>query len=434
MAERDLFQYNILEICGTAPGSNPVCPPNTNPTLLFSVTDPSGATTHQYGNAYNVRSTSTDPAFNAGGGVARLFALLAWDTIDYTNDGGTARPASAEGTDLRTAAEVTDNGDGTFLLTSALAIPASATGTGAIAIEGHPAAVDSTGAYTIRVPVNSQVEYFAITDSTPQPRRQVVDVPTKCDRCHDVLNVHGNNRNENGQLCVMCHNSSNTDVSQRPKDGTFDPTATPPTTGLPLVSALDGKTEESIDFKRLIHGIHAASATNFDGTEAHGFRTKGLVVYGFGGSSHDFSDVRFPGVLSKCETCHLPDTYTLADHTSDDGANWDLPAMNGIRGSTVNSYPNAASDGSDFDAQLADQTDDYKYSPIASVCSACHDGDLSMAHMTQNGAILDGAGSEQLAQSGNIEGCPVCHGPGKIADVKLVHDEAFANFLGEFIP
>ena len=28
----------------------------------------------------------------------------------------------------------------------------------------------------------------------------------------------------------------------------------------------------------------------------------------------------------------------------------------------------------------------------------------------------------------------VCHGPGKIADVKLVHDQAFANFLGEFIP
>jgi OmcA/MtrC family decaheme c-type cytochrome len=271
----------------------------------------------------------------------------------------------------------------------------------------------------VRVAVNSEVEYFAITDSTPQARRQIVDVPTKCDRCHDVLAVHGNNRNNNGQLCVLCHNPSNTDVSQRPKDGV---------TGLPTTATLDGKTEESIDFKRLIHGIHAGASS------AHGFRENGIVVYGYGGYSHDFSDVRFPGVLSKCETCHLPDTYTLADRSADDGGNWDLPAMNGIKGSTVDSYPTAAADGSDFAAKLADQAEDYKYSPIASVCSACHDSDLSMAHMTQNGALAGGVGSEQMAQEGNIEGCPVCHGPGKIADVKLVHDEAFANFLGEFIP
>jgi OmcA/MtrC family decaheme c-type cytochrome len=421
-AERALFKYNILEICGTAPGSNPVCPPNNNVTLKFSVTDPSGATTHQYGNFYNIRSTGTDPEFNSGAGSAtRLYALIAWNTKDYTNEGGAgSKPSSADSIDLRTSGSVVDNTDGTFTLTAASPIPSTATGTGAIAIEGHPAASDGTGTYNVRVAVNSEIEYFAITDSTPQPRRQIVDVPTKCDRCHDQLSVHGNNRNDNGQLCVMCHNPSNTDVSMRPKDGV---------TGLPDAAAtVDGKTEESIDFKRMIHGIHSGSAG------AHGFRENGIVVYGYGPQAHDFSDVRFPGVLSKCETCHLPDTYTLADRSADDGGNWELPAMNGIRGSTVNSYPTAAVNGSDFAAKLADQTEDYKYSPIASVCSACHDGELSMAHMTQNGAILGGAGSEQTAQEGNIEGCPVCHGPGKIADVKLVHDQAFANFLGDLIP
>ncbi|MFZ0469608.1 MAG: OmcA/MtrC family decaheme c-type cytochrome [Thiogranum sp.] len=428
-AERALFQFNILEICGTAAGSNPTCPPTVNPTVKFSVTDPSGATTHEYGNAYNVKSTGTDEEFSSS--AASLNILIAWDTRDYTNEGGTGtRPSRADSINVRTSTAVTDNGDGTFTLDGAAAspvevIPATAAGTGAIAMEGHPAADDGTGAFTVRVPVNSEVSYFAITDSTPQPRRQVVDVPTKCDRCHDVLNVHGSNRNNNGQLCVLCHNPSNTDVSQRPKDGT---------TGLPLVSPVDGKQEESIDFKRLIHGIHAASASNFDGTDAHGFRTKGLVIYGFGGSANDFSDVRFPGVLSKCETCHLPDTYTLADRSADGGGNWELPAMNGIKGSTVNSFQNALADGSDFDAQLIDQSDDWKYSPIASVCTACHDGTLEQQHMLNNGAILGGAGSEQVVQEGNIESCPVCHGPGKLADVKLVHDEAFENFLGEFIP
>jgi len=434
---RGYFQFNILEICGTAVGSNPTCPPTTNPTVKFSVTDPSGATTHGYGNAYNVRATGTDPEFTSGS--SSLNVLIAWDTRDYTNEGGTGtRPSRADSINVRTSTAVTDNGDGTFTLDGAAAtpvevIPATAAGTGAIAMEGHPAADDGTGTFPVEVAVNSEVSYFAITDSTPQPRRQVVDVPTKCDRCHDVLSVHGSNRNNNGQLCVLCHNPSNTDVSQRPKDAV---------TGLPDASVtLDGKQEESIDFKRLIHGVHAASATNFDGTQAHGFRTQGLVVYGYGGRDHDFSDLRFPGVLSKCETCHLPNTYTLADRSGDDppGGNWELPAMNGIKGSTVHSYPTADPTTPDYAAvtfadALIDQADDYKYSPIASACSACHDGTLEGQHMLNNGAILGGAGSEQVVQEGNIESCPVCHGPGKLADVKLVHDEAFESFLGEIIP
>jgi OmcA/MtrC family decaheme c-type cytochrome len=433
-AERAFFQYNILEICGIPIASNPVCPPTTNPTVKFSVTDPTGATTHQYGNAYNIRSTGTDMEFTSS--AATLNVLVAWDTRDYTNDGGSGtRPSRADSVNVRTSAAVTDNLDGTFTLKGALVtpvpvvIPTNATGSGAIALEGHPAADDGTGAFTVQVPVNSEVTYFAITDSTPKPRRQVVDVPTRCDRCHDVLMVHGNNRNNNGQLCVMCHNPSNSDVVKRPKDAF----------GLPNASAaLDGKREQSVDFKRMIHGIHAASVSNFDGTNGPGFREQGLVIYS-GSGPHDYSNVRFPGVLSKCETCHLPNTYTLADRSASGGGNWELPAMNGIRGSTVHSYPNAKSDGTDFSAQLIDQTDDLKYSPIASVCSACHDSTLSQAHMEDNGGILDGVIQSGLIanqnfQETNVEACPVCHGPGKIADVKLVHDDAFAKFLGDFIP
>ena len=429
---RAFFQFNILEVCGVAVDADPVCAPLSNPTLKFSVTDPTPGADHEYGSAYNVRSDGSDPEFSSSS--AGLNALIAWDTRDYTNDGGSGtRPARTNSVNLRTSPAVTNNGDGTFTLDTALispaaaeAIPATAIGTGAIAIEGRPAADNGTGVYDVQVPVNSEVAYFGITDTVPKPRRQVVDVPTKCDRCHDVLSVHGTNRNNNGQLCVMCHNPSNTDVSQRPKDAG---------TGLPNVAAtLDGKKEESIDFKRLIHGIHAASASNFDGTQAHGFREQGIVVYGFRGSVNDYSHVRFPGVLSKCETCHLPDTYTLADRSGTGGANWALPALFGIKGSTVDSSPNAAPDGSDFTARLTDQADDWKYSPTASVCSACHDGTLPREHMVDNGAIFGGAGSEQVMQDTNIESCAVCHGPGRLADVKLVHDEAFEDFLGEFIP
>jgi OmcA/MtrC family decaheme c-type cytochrome len=413
-AERDLFQFNILEICGNPPGPDAVCPPSApgvpSPvTVKFSVTDPSGATTHGYDNAYDINSTTGDPEFTAGSNSS-LSVLVAWSTTDYTNEGGNGtRPARAESVSVGSSDAVTDNGDGTFTLDGAavdppLLVPENATGSGAIGMEGHPAADDGTGEFSVRVPADSEVAYFAITDSEPKPRRTVVDVQAKCDNCHDVLSLHGGNRNNNAQECVLCHNPSNTDVAQRPKDAA----------GLPDTAVTeDGKKEESIDFKRLIHAIHAAD-----------FRTGGLVIYGFGGRANDFGDVRFPGVLSKCETCHStdPDTYTLEDRSSTGGGNWALPAMNGIKGSTVDSAPNAAN-AAEFDAKLIDQTDDWKYSPIASVCSACHDGTPELAHMADNGALLGGSGSEQAAQEGNVEICPVCHGPGRLADVEVVHND-----------
>jgi OmcA/MtrC family decaheme c-type cytochrome len=308
-------------------------------------------------------------------------------------------------------------------------------GSAVVAIEGRAAANDGSGTYDVRVAVNSPVEYFAVNDPAPFARRKVIDAVTKCDRCHDVLSAHGGSRNNNGQLCVICHNPSQTDVNDREMS-----------LGLPVANPFDGKTEEAVDFKRLIHGIHAAAQTLNDGvTPAHGMREHGLII---GDSdSHDFSDVRFPGVLSKCRTCHIEkgengaeyDTYTLEDHTADGGPNWELPSITIIQGSTVHSYPSADPTSPDYtSATLAeavlDHTDDYKYSPIASVCSACHDSLLELAHMSQNGALLGGTGSEQAVQETNIEGCPVCHGAGKLVDVEFVHDQAFENFIGDLIP
>jgi OmcA/MtrC family decaheme c-type cytochrome len=393
-----------------------------------------------------------------------------WDTHDYTNEtivhgNPQDNPAYAQQVNLLTSTKVSYLGNGEYLYDGTdVTIPDNASvtrpiGSAVVAIEGRGAAPVYNETlqifqYTAAVAVNSPVEYVAVNDAKPFARRKVVDAITKCDRCHDVLSLHGGSRNNNGQLCVICHNSSNTDVKDREARDTV--------TGLPLPSTLNGKTEESIDFKRMIHGIHSAAKTNYDGAAVHGFRENGLLI----GSEfadpldpasdviplHDFSDVRFPGVLSKCRTCHIEkgetdsdgnvakyDTYTLEDHTADGGPNWELPSMSGILGSTVHSYPSADPDSPDYTSAtlaeaLLDHTDDYKYSPIASVCSACHDSDLEMAHMSQNGALLGGSGSGQAAQETNIEGCPVCHGAGKLVDVELVHDKAFANFLGEIIP
>ena len=171
------------------------------------------------------------------------------------------------------------------------------------------------------------------------PRRDVVD-GNNCNQCHDSagqgISLHGNNRTSEIQVCVVCHNANNTDINRRPND----PTTTP-----------DEKVEESIDFKRMIHQIHTGAELE-----------NGVVIYGFGNSVHDFSNVEFIGNRQNCETCHLPNTYKLEDAAA--------------------TLPSTISTGAD----IGDPGDDLNISPMAAVCSGCHDDSVATTHMKKNGA------------------------------------------------
>ncbi len=399
------FQYNILTICGTAIDANPVCGPGVAPTVTFSVSDPTGGL-HGYGTNYDVAGPAVadrDPEFGSG---ASLNILTAWNTRDYTNeDGNGTRPSRANSSSALTGAIATPAADGTFEITLDT-IPLTATGSGAIAIEGHPLGesdpVGAPGVFDISVPVKGEVAYFAITDTAPVPRRVAVDVTTKCDNCHDQLSIHGNNRAENAQLCVLCHNPRGTDVNRRPKSGGIpDDTVT-----------LDGKREESIDLKRLIHAIHAGQRDDpaTSTIEGHGFREEGIVIYGFGGTAHDFGHVRFPGILNDCTTCHNDGAYELTGI-------WETPTQNGILASSMETVP-TATDGATYNTEVADQTNDLTISPTAAVCSACHDSALAQVHMEDQGGAQFNV--LQSAITGR-ETCSICHGPGRVADINVVH-------------
>jgi OmcA/MtrC family decaheme c-type cytochrome len=418
------FQYNILEICGvdltTDPPGDPVCAPGSAPVVTFSVSDETPGATHGYGKYYDVAGPTNgdrDPEFANGfpypQASASLNILTAWDTRDYTNEGGAGtRPSRANSTNALTNA--VDNTDGTFTITlDALPVTVDVaatiplTGSGAIGIEGHPLGesdpVGDPGVFDISVPVKGEVAYFAIDDATPVARRVAVDIESKCDNCHDQLSLHGANRAENAQLCVLCHNPRGTDVGYRPKT----------VAGIPDTGAtLDGKPEESIDLKRLIHAIHAGQKDDpaTPAVEGHGFREKGIVIYGWGGDSHDFGHVRFPGILSDCTTCHNAGTYELTGR-------WETPTQNGILASSIETVPTAA-DGTTYTNELTDQRNDLIISPTAAVCSACHDSALAQVHMEDIGGAQFNV--LQSAITGR-ESCAVCHGPGRSADVKLVH-------------
>lgn len=364
------FKFNLLGVTNTAPGQNPV--------VRFSVTDPSNNNT-----PYNIL---TDPAFLvAAGGASRLSIDIGWNTADYTNRGsgsatavtGTpAQPIQINPLTISGGTPATGpDAQGAFTSTSARAIPADVTGTISVAIEGHPA-VDADGNGTPdRIAVTNVIDYFAAT-GTRTPRRDIVNIK-KCDDCHNQLSIHGNNRTDNVQVCAICHNPNATDINRR-------------VAGSACVNTL-GPDDSPVDLKYMIHAIH-------NGVNS------GYAACGFGNSAILFDEVVYPGKLNNCEGCHNTPTATAA-------ASYYPVDPTKVLATTF-----------DAGADRSTTTDDVAWSPNTAVCSGCHLSAFAEAHMLQNG------GSKTLTKNadgttaaGPLETCQLCHGPGRVADVKVMH-------------
>jgi OmcA/MtrC family decaheme c-type cytochrome len=368
------FEYNIVSI--TDQNGDAQIDPGDFVKVTFSVTDPTQGDAPYY--------ILTDPQFTSRTGAAsRLAILIGWDTTDYTNTGSGSVPAQPVSINPLSIGPTpaTDNGNGTFTVQSTVAIPADVTGSGVVAIEGHPA-VETTlgsGVYNLRVPVKNVVQNFAVTGSSVTARRTVVTI-ANCNRCHGQLSLHGNNRTDEVQVCVICHNANATDIDVRPADP---------------ATAADGKVEEAIDFKYMIHAIHAGAAAE------HGFRENGLVIYGFGSSINDFSEVRMPAGLENlknCTGCHTGTTYAV-------------PISATALPTTVLT-----------EAKLADPNDDKNITPTASACSSCHDSVDAKTHMSEQGGQFDfkAFAREQTGTGGSqVELC----GPGPVSSQPAGHTE-----------
>ena len=369
-AESAKYKLNIVSVSASQ-----------TPTIKFSVTNPANNNA-----AYDIANT---PAITSGS----LSLIIGWktpepsgvsaiDPIDFNNSGrSNAQPISINllsGGAL--SGSVSNNGDGTYSVTSGTAIPLDA-----IASSGRVGfyarmAVDVDGNGTAdRVPVTSAVKDFAISGTAVLARRSVVDI-AKCDKCHSQLSLHGSARTDQPQLCVMCHNPDATDTAQRPAGA---PTGT-----------VDNLKEQAIDFKRLVHGVHGAEK-----------RVNPFVVYGFNGSVNDFSHVRFPGILKDCTTCHTTSSYQLTGP-------WESPTQSGILASTV-----------DHGTSLTDPIDDMNFSPTAAACTSCHDDptDPKLQHVEPWGFGKFQNPDTQAAINNSPEICVTCHGPGGIVDVKTAH-------------
>ncbi len=163
---------------------------------------------------------------------------------------------------------------------------------------------------------------------------------------------------------------------------------------------IDGLWEQTIDFKHMIHAIHDGSVRGAAGSP--------FVIYGYGGSVNNFTDVVYPGQINRCDACHVGTSY----YPVTDSAVQATTLFTGLS----TELPNPTTAGV----------------PIAtsanmSVCSACHVDAATQAHMQQNGGSLqvakDAEGRSILTGNpATTETCSLCHSAGGVADVRVVHN------------
>jgi OmcA/MtrC family decaheme c-type cytochrome len=215
-------------------------------------------------------------------------------------------------------------------------------------------------------------------------RRAIVE-DKRCNSCHQELGTftedafHGGQRND-GTTCSWCHNPTMANSGW------------------------------SVDSTAFVHAIHGADKRN--------------VAYNYHGV--DWSHIVYPGVLARCEQCHVPGSYDFANSASADavGLGSDQLDKRLVRATAVGNsatwVPAETSPwvtaGPDFGTNGA--ATNLVTSPTVTVCSSCHDSNLAISHMKVNGGAFYEARSAAL---GMTEQCFVCHASGKTADIKAVH-------------
>jgi OmcA/MtrC family decaheme c-type cytochrome len=321
----------------------------SKPTVTFTAKDNSG----------NAIPLSTFHASTTGW---RLALVMAGPTSDYgyTSFGSDLNTPGYDSEDPTSTG--TCGSDGTCTYTFTHAIPAGAIGTFAMGIEGRAGGTlnaGDTNQMSVEYGATNKVVYFSVDGSAVTPRRTVVDL-AHCDSCHVKLSLHGENRNQI-EMCVLCHNPSDT-------DGALRATTTDATQ--------KAKPAQGINFALLVHKVHTGPTQAANG--------RPYVVVGFGGSINDFSNVLFPafslsGSAQDTQNCALC-------HTNDSNANFPI-GLNKVTDPQGLINP---------------------VQPTTSACTACHSDTSAVSHALANTTTLG-------------ESCATCHATGAAFDVDQVH-------------
>ena len=232
-------------------------------------------------------------------------------------------------------------------------------------------------------------------------RRAIVD-NEKCKACHGTLGVsptfHAGQRND-GPTCSFCHNPNRASAGW------------------------------AAGSKYFIHAIHAGR--------------KRTVPYTWHAEAvgAGFDEVEFPGTLNACTTCHFPNTFDFTNTTNLNAiggmelttvatGKYDTNPLTNSTYYTISPYvvaDNVRDYGAGFAYNAATNTtteaagSTLVLSPITGACAACHDTPIAISHMTGNGGQFYAPRASVLAPNAPQEQCMICHGPGKVAAIGVVH-------------
>ncbi|MEE9534818.1 MAG: OmcA/MtrC family decaheme c-type cytochrome, partial [Acidimicrobiia bacterium] len=356
------------------------------------------------------------------------------DPNDYNNFGRTAgQPQSASLGNLIDGGSVSDSGtEGVYTATVADAFP-----------DGAAMRVVALQSYfrqrVILDPDVGEEDVARHSISVVQPvtgnalRRVIID-PNKCGNCHEWLELHGGSRvlgagsdPDQPPVCVICHNPNlsssgrTADPAEPLRDDTVEALGDDP-----LIYP-----ERSMHFKNLIHGIHAAGRRN---EEFEFVRNRQNGIY------YNFGEVTFPGILNNCLTCHVEGSY-------------ELPLPDGVLMSTERTTTGDPENRDDIlgARDTVPNGTDLVNTPTASTCYQCHDSELAVAHMEQNGGQInvllreehvvgadfvvvgaDALTRDEVLAGGATESCAICHGSDRVADLNLMHGIEYSEGLQHY--
>ena len=144
-----------------------------------------------------------------------------------------------------------------------------------------------------------------------------------------------------------------------------------------------------MNLKDMLHLLHGQGFNS----ETFNFLRSNPNATAGGANAYEFQEVRYPGRLDDCKTCHAATGFRLPLNPN---ALWTVyQAFPGLSATTV---------APSFANQMV------RTPPTTAACGTCHDDASDQAHFALNTSLAIGA-----------ESCDVCHGPGRTADVEAAH-------------
>jgi OmcA/MtrC family decaheme c-type cytochrome len=186
-----------------------------------------------------------------------------------------------------------------------------------------------------------------------------------------------------------------------------------------------GSSGWTADTAYITHAIHA------------GAKRKVPFTWHSVSATDNFSKINYPGILARCEQCHLPGTYDFSNAASADAAGLgadqiDKRPYRSVAYGTYNAADISLSPyvtpGVDYGVRFSFNAatgvstpaaaTTLVISPTMTACVACHDSNLAVSHMTLNGGSFY---TPRSAALGVQEQCFVCHASDRLASIRDVH-------------